>query len=137
MENLVERVRRGFLEDGLALALFPLGIDDLVAFLPFFQHVANERWRVLQVSVDDDDGLSPGMPESRAECRLVPEVPAEAYQPVLRRRGQEAFQDFARPVRGTIVDENQLVLDVGKFLFEDGERLCDDFFFIVERDDDG
>ena len=35
-----------------------LGVDHIVAFFPFFEHLVNEFRRVLQVSVDNDYGIA-------------------------------------------------------------------------------
>ena len=83
-DETVETVCGKALEDGFAFALVPLGVNDLVAFAPFFEHFVNQTRWVLKVPVDNNDGIADTMVEARAECGLVPEVAAEVDNLVVR-----------------------------------------------------
>ena len=107
---------------------------DLVAFLPFLEHLVDKAGRVLQVAVDNHDGIARGMVEARTEGGLVAEVTAEIDNLVVRVRGEETLDDFAGAVLGTVVHENELVLDALEFFLEDAVGLGDDFFFVKDRD---
>lgn len=55
--------------------------DDLVSLAPFADHLADDEGRVLQIGVQRDDGIAPGVVKTGDEHRLVAEVPAH-QQPV-------------------------------------------------------
>ena len=136
-DEAVEAERGEALEERFALALVALRVNDLVAFAPLFEHLVDEARRVLQVPVDNHDGVADAVVESRAECGLVAEVAAEVDDLVVRVAGEEPFHDFAGAVLGTVVHENQFVLDVLEFFLEDTVGLGNNFFFVKNRNDYG
>ena len=97
----------------------------------------DQAGRILQVAIDDDHGVTLGVVQACAKGGLVPEIPAEVDNFVVGVSGQEAFQDFPGAVLGTVVHENQFVFDGLEFLFQNAVSLRDDFFFVVNGNDDG
>ena len=133
----VEAVGGKALEDGFALAFVTLCINHLVTFTPFLEHLVDEGGRILQVSVDNHYRITLGVVQSGAKSGLVPEIPTEVHQLVGRTCGNQTFQDFTGAVLGTVVHENQLVLDFLEFFFQNPVGFGNDFFFVIDGDDDG
>ena len=85
---------------------------------------------------DNHHRIAGRMVKPCAEGGLVPEVAAEVDNPVVRISREEPLDDFARLVLGAVVHENELVLDILEFLFEDAVSFRNDFFFVKDRNDD-
>ena len=65
---------RQLLEGGLALAGRALAVDDLRAAAPHLHHLGDELRGVLQVRVDDDDRVAPGLlQDGRHQNRCQPQ----------------------------------------------------------------
>ena len=132
-DDAVETERRKAFEKRFSGTLVALGINHLITFTPLFHHHRDKAWRVLKVSVNNDDCIALCMVEACTECGLVPEVTAEVDNLVAWRCREQFFKDFASAVLGTVVHENEFVLDVLEFFFQDAERLGHNFFFVKNR----
>ena len=135
-DDTVEAERGKTLEDGFALALVPLRVDDLVALAPLCEHFVDEAWRVLQVAVDNHHRIADCMVEPRAEGGLVPEIAAEVDNLVIRIARKQSLDNFARLVLRTVVHENEFVFDILEFFFENAVGFGNDFFFVKDGNDD-
>ena len=78
----VEQIRRRPLEPAFALTRGALGRDDVVALLPFGDHLQDDFGRVLQIRVHHDDRAAGGVIEPDGDRDLVAEIARQLDQPV-------------------------------------------------------
>jgi len=129
----VEAECRKALEERFAFALVSLGVNDLIAFAPFFKHFVDEAWRVLQVAIDDDDGIACAMVEACAKGCLMAKVTAEIDDFIVRVTREKAFHDLAGAILGTVIYENEFVFDILELFLQDAVGFGNDLFFIKNR----
>ena len=91
----------------------------------------------MQVAVDNHYRIADCVVEPRAEGGLVAEIAAEVDNLVVRVARKQALDDFAGPVLGTVVHENEFVLVFLELLFEDAVRFGNNFFFVKDGYDYG
>ena len=138
VQHAVVAEGRQLLEGGLALAGRALAVDDLRAAAPHLHHLGDELRGVLQVRVDDDDRVAPGLLQARADGHLVAEVARKVHQHHVRILFLDAARKVERLVAASVVDEDELVvlLHGGHHLRQPAIALADDLFLIVEGNDD-
>src|SRR5262249_49980573 len=76
---------------------------------PQAQHLRNEGWRMLSVSVHDNDSIASGMFYARAQGGFFPEVPAEAQCANFAAVSCLRSNDAPRVVRRTVVHEHKFI----------------------------
>ena len=59
-----------------------LGVDDVVALLPFGDHLEHDFGRVLQIGVHDDDRAAGGVIEPGRDRDLMAEIARQLDEPV-------------------------------------------------------
>src|SRR6185295_7484825 len=108
----VEELRRVALEKTIAVARRPLGRHNVVALIEQFEHLRQEFGRVLEIRIHHSDGIAGREIESCRDCRLMAEITAEEndFQERIRRRGVP--ERFGGSVGTSVIDENQLVMDM-------------------------
>jgi hypothetical protein len=77
------------------------------------------------------------MVEARAEGGLVAKVTAEVDNLVVRVARKQALDNFAGPVLGTVVHENEFVLVFLEFFFQNAVSFGNNFFFVKYGNDYG
>ncbi len=97
--------RSELLEPGFALSFSAHSVDDLVTFFPLFRQFQDDFRRILQVSINDDDGIATRIVPAGRDGNLMPKIARKddrADMPV----GFSQFADFfCGAVCGTIVHE--------------------------------
>lgn len=73
----IEAVGRGFLQEGFALPGPPGRVDDIETLLPLVNQGGDQFRRILQIGVDDDDGVAARDIQSRGQCGFLAEIPAQ------------------------------------------------------------
>jgi hypothetical protein len=63
------------LEPGLALTISADAINHLIASFPQPDHLQHQLGWILKISIEDDDGASAGMGQTRGDGKLVAEIP--------------------------------------------------------------
>ena len=90
------------------LALLPLAVHDLVALPPVREARGDQLGRVLQVGIEDRDGLAARPREPGRDRGLVPEVAREAQDLEAGVGGAQGREPLVGAVPGTVVDEHDL-----------------------------
>ncbi len=133
VEPAVEPRGRRPLEPGLAVALLPDRIDDVVALAPARRELEHDLGRILQIRVEHDHRVAGRDVDAGGEGDLVPEVPRELDQleaRILLCRGE---QQLVRAVAAAVVDDDRFgvtVESVHQFA-KTGDELVDDSLFVV------
>ena len=78
-------------------SLLPHTVNDVVAFLPLLHELRDQLRRVLQVGVDDHDGVAARRQHARRNGVLIPEIAAEADELPTR-----VAQDMSRMISGVL-----------------------------------
>ncbi len=139
LEEAVEQLRGGPLEEGLALAPLADSVDHLVARAPRPDHLRHHPERVLEVGVHHHGGVRRYGLQPGRDRQLVSEVARERDDDVARPVGHEVADERGRPVAAPVVYEHDLrdlwvVRPVRLDLVDqEGEHVL----FVVERDDEG
>ena len=132
VEELVEPLRRGQLEGRLALALLAHRVHDVGSLAPLGDHVGDQLRGVLEVGVDHRHGVPGGVLEARRERGLVAEVARQVDHPHARVPVGDAVEDLGAGVGAAVVDEHQLVLEVGDGRTGAVHELLDELLLVVD-----
>lgn len=81
VDEAIECARRPKLEGGFAVAGGADPVDNLVAFAPLCDHLGDHFRRILQVGVDQHDGVAIGVIEASGDGDLVAEVARQKNDP--------------------------------------------------------
>ncbi len=138
LDDAVEQPRGEELEPRLAFAFGAHGVDHLVAFAPLGDQIGDDLRRVLQVGVDDDDGVAARVIHPGGDRNLVAEVPRKVEDDdVLRVLRVERVHQLRRLVAAAVVDEHQLpgFAQARHHIADALIEFFDELFFIVNRRD--
>ena len=127
-------------EGGLTLAFGPHAVGDVGAPAPAFQHLGDDLGRVLQVGVDEGDGIAGGFGQTAVMATCLSEIARQGDDPHARIGPLESSQKVQCGIAAAVVDVDELEVECGD-VFEGGDktavRLGDDRFLVVAGDDDG
>ncbi len=135
----VEERGARLLEQGLALTARALAVDDVEALLaPQAEHLGDHFRRILEVGVDDDNGLPARVVEPGGDGELVAEVAREGDEAEARVFGLELLEQRAGPVGAAVVDEHDLegLAERLEHIGEAGVELREDLLLVEAGDDD-
>ncbi len=139
VDDAVKQLGREELEPAFALARGTDGVDNLKASLPALDHFEDQFGRVLQVGVNQDDGVTGRVVHARRNRGLMAEVASKVNHLDARILLGQRVHHLHRAVTTAIVDQHQLprlasrVHDFGDARVEDIEVAL----FIVDGRDDG
>src|SRR4029450_13272690 len=88
-----------------------LPIHDVVSVGPGGEKFRNQLGRILQIRIDDDDGVALGVIEPRRQRDLLAEVAAEIDDRDSGIRILQAMEDIQGIVRAAVVDIEHLEID--------------------------
>ena len=96
-------------EDGFALAGTSDAVNDLESLAPLGDHLGDHLGRVLEVGVDQDDGVAPGVLYSCRDGGLMAKVSREGQDPDPGVQSLDIAKQTQSPVTAAIVDVDQFV----------------------------
>ena len=108
----VEPARGRELEARLALALAPLGDDDVRALAPARDQVGDELGRILEIAVDHHHRVAARVVEPGGQRQLVAEGPRQVQDADAGIALGELVEDRGGGVRRAVVDDHDLVGEV-------------------------
>src|SRR3954451_20109409 len=132
-EGAVEAARGDALERALPQSLLADGVDDVDPVAPAREHFRDHLGRVLEVAVEHHDHVTAGVLEPGGQRRLVAEVAGEAddLHPRVARRGGR--HRVAGAVLRTVVDEDQLVVEVAERVVDAPGERGDRVLLLIHR----
>jgi len=137
-EEAVERADREQPRARFAVAALAHGVDHVVALLPAGDELRNQFRRILEVGVDQHDGIAPGRVEPGRERDLMAEVPREPQEAQALVAGRKAPQHVPRAVGRPVVHEQDLVVaEIREGRGQPAPELLDGVTLVVDRGDDG
>ena len=131
----VENVCASCLEPCLSVACNSLSINDVKTVLPLVDQFGEQfRW-ILQVRIDDSDGITARVVQARRKGDFLAEVAAEIDNSHPSIGSRECAHHFPRCVAASIVDIEDLGVCV--YGFENSRhaamKLGQDFLFVIGR----
>jgi hypothetical protein len=133
-EQAIEQARTAFLEPGLAFAIDPLAIDDIVSLPGKSEHFGQQFGRVLKIGVDDENMVAPAQRQTGSQGKLMPVIAGQVDADDMgRARGMGTDRGPGAVVRA-VVDQNDFI-GTGRRRFADrlepGEQGVDHGLFVV------
>ena len=97
------------LENVLPRSGSPLGKNNLVALLPFVDQLRDQLRGILQIGIDDNDGVAGGVIDARSSGHLMTKIPAEEDVLDVGVLSGQLGDDAAGFVGAAVVDEDKLI----------------------------
>ncbi|KAF1858517.1 hypothetical protein Lal_00015034 [Lupinus albus] len=138
--DAVEELRRQPFQQRIGLAVRPLGQHDVIPFAPFFDQLADDVRRVLQVGVERHDQVAARFEDGGRQRGLLAEIAREIDDAHARIRMGLRDEAFQRAVAAAVVHAQDLEPDVrDAFEFGDhaAEEMRDHLLLVIERHDEG
>jgi len=104
IEHPVEGIRGRPAQAGLAFAVSPTHVDHVTAFAPALDHARDQFGGILQIGVDDHDGVSPRIAQARAHRTLLAEIAAQTDEADAGGIPAKTLDQFAGPVATAVID---------------------------------
>ena len=138
-DQLVKSAGGTFMQQALLTAAGLDAFHHLVSLLPQPVHVGNHLGRELQIAVQNDAAVPPGLPQPGENRRLLAEIAAEAQPPHLRVLPTLLADARVGLVPGTVVHEQNFIrnLRVVQNLRDGAGGQGDIVLLVVGRHDDG
>ena len=139
IEDSIEGAGRPALEPRLAVAFGAQAVSDVGAPAPAFQHLGDDLGRVLEVGVDEGDGITGRAFHAAGHGDLMAEIARQGEHPPPRIGALQLAQEVQRRVAAAVVDIDELEVELGDG-FQGGDEaamgLADDRFLVEAGDDD-
>jgi hypothetical protein len=135
----VEAVRRRPLERGFAGAAVAHSINHVGAVLAHgLEHPGQQFGRVLQIGVDDQDGVTAAQVESRGQRQLVTVIARQVDRDQVRILGREFLHDRPARIARAVIHQNDLIILAHRLSGGRAEALMkrSKAGFLVEAGDD-
>ena len=132
----VEAARGDELEARLAAAHPPLGDHHVDPLPPALHELRDDLGRVLQVAVDDHDGVAAGVVEAGGDRELVAERAREVQHAHAGVGGRDPVEDLGRPVGRAVVDDDELEREAVQRRDDTRAELAGEPLLVEHRRDD-
>ncbi len=137
--HAIERRRREFLDRRLAGTIRTRAVDHVEAFAPARDEFGYQFGLVLQVRIDDNDGIGIDMIDARRQRELLAEIAAQLQRRDARIGQAQRLHDVPGIVAASVVDVENAAIKIERIENEPETALefAQAIAFVVGGDDDG
>lgn len=135
----VEISGSGFFDKRLAMPFRALPVNCIVTLFPKGDHLNDEFRRILQIRIQQDDGIGVHMVQPRRHRSLFAEVAAQVDVRDTGIHGSQPLNDLLRPVRAPVIHKQDFPLGIQGVEYPDQPpvHFGQARLFIVNRNENG